>query len=138
MNLGLSGKFALVTGGSHGIGRSIALSLANEGCNVAVCARNRERVERVEDEIKSWGANTTLGISADATILSDVERVMEIICKEWGRLHILINNVGGGGVWNTVDIENNPESLWQEVYEKNTLSAIRFTMLAFPFIKKKK
>ena len=63
---------------------------------------------------------------------------MEIICKEWGRLHILINNVGGGGVWNTVDIENNPESLWQEVYEKNTLSAIRFTMLALPFMRKEK
>jgi 3-oxoacyl-[acyl-carrier protein] reductase len=138
MNLGLSGKFALVTGGSHGIGRSIALSLASEGCNVAICARNKERVDKTEDEIRNRGANTTLGICADATILSGVERVMGTIYKEWGRLHILINNVGGGGIWNTTDVENNPESLWREVYEKNTLSAVRFTMCALPLMRKEK
>ena len=51
MELGIREKYALVTGGTHGIGRSIALVLAEEGCNVAVCSRTKELVENVVSEI---------------------------------------------------------------------------------------
>jgi len=55
MDLNLKGKYALVTGSSHGIGRSIALALADEGCNVAICARNKERIKEIIVEIKAKG-----------------------------------------------------------------------------------
>lgn len=135
MNLGLKGKFALVTGGSRGIGRSIALSLAEEGCNVAICARNMQRVEEVTSELKEKGVRA-LGIRADATIPTDIKNVLEEIKTQWGRLHILINNVGGGGSWGNVDIEKNSENVWKEVYDKNAAAMIRFTTLVLPFMKK--
>lgn len=137
MDLGLRGKFALVTGGSHGIGRDIALSLASEGCNVAICARNKQRLVKVGEEIKNKGVNA-IGICADATKLTDIERVMEKINETWGKLHVLINNVGGGGSWGNTDIEKNSENVWRDVYDKNTMSAIRFTMLALPSMRKEK
>jgi len=139
MDISLRSKFALVTGGSHGIGKSIALALADEGCNVAICARNKQRLKITKEEIKNKGLGIdVLGICADATVLSNVELIMETINKRWGRLHILINNVGGGGIWNTTDIENNQESLWRKIYEKNVMSAIRFTMRVLPFMRKQK
>lgn len=137
MNLELTGKYALVTGGSHGIGRAIALALADEGCNVAICARNVERVREVITEINSRGV-VGLGITADATNPVDIKRVIGTIGSVWGRLHILINNVGGGGSWGSEDIEQTPENVWQEVYDKNAMAAIRFTMQSLPFMRKEK
>ena len=66
MELGLANKFALVTGGSHGIGRAIALALAEEGCNVAICARNSDRpgysgmLEQTFAEIKAKGVDAMI------------------------------------------------------------------------------
>lgn len=137
MDLGLNGKYALVTGGSHGIGRAIALALADEGCNVAICARNKQRVDEVVGEIKNRGV-VSIGIGADATNLQDVEHVMSAITSVWGKLHILINNVGGGGSWGSEDVEQTPENVWQEVYDKNVTSALRFTMHSLPFMRKEK
>lgn len=135
MNLGLEGKFALVTGGSRGIGRSIALSLADEGCNVAICARNQTDIEKTTEEIRAKGIHA-IGICADTTYSLDIKRVVETIEKAWGRLHILINNVGGGGSWGDVNIEKNSENMWREVYDKNATAMIRFTTLVLPFMKK--
>ena len=55
MDLGLKNKIALVTGGSYGIGRAIALALADEGCQVAICARGAERLEKTAAEIRAKG-----------------------------------------------------------------------------------
>lgn len=137
MDLGLKGKYAFVTGGSHGIGRSIALALADEGCNVAICARNKERVEKTVEEIRARGVEG-IDISANVMILADVERVMKTIVDCWGTIHILINNVGGGGRWGSPIIEETPEDVWLDVYNKNALAAIRFTMKAIPFMRKQK
>ena len=57
MDLGIRNKNALVTGGSHGIGKSIALSLAREGCNVAICSRDPKKLRETMSEIKSFGVS---------------------------------------------------------------------------------
>lgn len=137
MDLGIKGKCALVTGGSHGIGRSIALALAEEGCNVAIFSRNSNRVEKVVKELEKKGVKT-IGLSADAMVLKDIERVMKSVIDSWGTIHILINNVGGGGRWGSENVEETSEDVWTDVYNKNALAATRFTMKAIPYMKKQK
>ena len=137
MDLGIKNKFALVTGGSHGIGRAIALALASEGCNVAICARNAGRVRQTAREIEARGV-AGVGISADVMILADIERVMETVVRSWGTVHILINNVGGGGRWGSDRVEETSEDVWVDVYNKNALAAIRFTTRFIPYMRKQK
>lgn len=137
MDLELKEKYALVTGGTHGIGRSIALALADEGCNIAVCSRNIERVKKTTAELKAKGVGC-IGIQADVMIEADIKKVMKTIIDEWGTIHILINNVGGGGRWGSEIVEETEEKVWLEVYNKNVLAAIRFTNLAIPFMRRQK
>ena len=143
MDLGLEGKFALVTGASHGIGRSIALALATEGVNVAICARNSPRpgydgkLEETKAEIESTGV-LSIAVSADVLNPDDVCRVTETVTKAWGTVHVLVNNVGGGGSWGNPKVEETPEDVWMDVYGKNALSAVRFTMWALPLMRKQK
>ncbi len=96
MDFGLSGKFALVTGGSHGIGLASAKELAAQGCNVAICSRSQLRLDAAMEELKPHGVRI-LAVVADVLEAGAADRVMDIIDREWGELHILINNVGGGG-----------------------------------------
>lgn len=137
MDLKIKGKYALVTGGTHGIGRSIALELADEGCNIAVCSRNRQRVEETLSELKKKGIDS-LGIQADVTVEADIKRVMKSIIDKWGTIHILINNVGGGGRWGSDIVEETDEKVWLDVYNKNVMAAIRFTNLAIPYMRKQR
>jgi len=137
MDLKIKGKVALITGGTHGIGRSIALSLANEGCRIAVCSRTAERVKQMEKEFKQKKTDS-LFIKADVMIESDIKKVMSAIIDKWGTIHILINNVGGGGRWGKEIIEKTEEKVWVEVYNKNVLAAIRFTNLTIPYLRKQK
>ncbi|MGD2095820.1 MAG: SDR family NAD(P)-dependent oxidoreductase, partial [Phycisphaerales bacterium] len=137
MDLGIKDKFAIVTGGSRGIGRAIALALADEGCNVAICARNEEKVEKTMREIEAK-AVAAIGVSADVTSLADIERVMDTVIDSWGTIHILINNIGGGGRWGSDKVEETSEDVWLDVYNKNALAAIRFTIKAIPYMRKQK
>ena len=137
MDFKIKGKCALVTGGTHGIGRAIALALADEGCNVAVCSRDKERVEKMVLELKAKGVDC-LGIQADVMIEADIKRTTQDVIDKWGTIHILINNVGGGGRWGSEIVEETKEEVWKEVYDKNVLATIRFTNLAIPFMRKQK
>lgn len=137
MDLGIRGKYALVTGGSHGIGRSIALALVKEGCSVAICARNKEGVEQTVAELKAKGVDS-IGVSADVLIQEDIDRVMNVVIGAWRTIHILVNNVGGGGRWGSDEVEETSEDVWLDVYNKNALAAIRFTVRAIPFMRKQK
>lgn len=137
MELGLKGKYALVTGGSHGIGLAIAERLAREGANVAICSRTEERIAHAVARLTSQGVEV-IGLEADVLIPADIERVFEAIIAKWGTLHILVNNVGGGGRWGSPVFEEvNPE-VWREVYDKNAMAAVRFTRLAIPFMKRQR
>ncbi len=137
MELNLKGKSALITGGTHGIGRSIAIALANEGCKVAVCSRNQERIKETISILEEKG-NDCLAIQADVMNRYDIEHVIHKVIDKFGTIHILICNVGGGGRWGSEIIEDTKEEVFYEVYEKNALAAIRFTKLAIPFMREQK
>mgnify|MGYP000076497273 CR=1 len=137
MDFGLKGKKVLVTGGSHGIGLSIAKFLGQEGCQVAICSRTKIRVDKAINELKSLRVDA-FGTLFDAAKKNDIERVVSEINKKWGGIDILINNVGGGGRWGSEDVINTPYDVWQEVYDKNTTAAIRFMQAFLPGMKVKK
>jgi len=137
MNLGLQGKIALVTGGSHGIGLATAKALAEEGCNVTICARDKERLYKATNELKSYGVDA-IGVTADVLNPADISRVVETVIKRWGTVHILVNNVGGGGRWGSSIVEDTSEDVWMDVYNKNAMAAVRFTRLVIFYMRRQK
>lgn len=137
MELGIKGKYVLVTGGSHGIGLCTALALAEEGCNVALCARGKEQLEAAKHMILGKGVQC-LTIQADVLIPDDIDNVVDTVINEWGTVDILINNAGGGGRWGSDDILATPEKVWVEVYDKNVLAAVRFTVKILPYMKQRR
>lgn len=92
MELGLDGKVAIVTGGSMGIGRAIALALAQEGADVAICARGVAALEETAKEISSRTGRKVLPIRADMTAPGDIRDLVSSTVSELGGLDILVNN----------------------------------------------
>ena len=92
-NFSLEGKIALVTGGSRGMGRAMALTYAQAGADVAVCSRHLADSEKVAQEIRELGRRS-LAIKADTTVKADVEAMIEKVVKELGTLDIMVNNAG--------------------------------------------
>jgi NAD(P)-dependent dehydrogenase (short-subunit alcohol dehydrogenase family) len=90
----LSGKIAIVTGGTRGIGRAIVERLVREGAAVALCGRSQETVDRAVAEMRPLGA--VFGLAADITQHEQVERFFEAVDKQFGGLDILVNNAGEG------------------------------------------
>ena len=93
MDLGLNGKVAIVTGGSRGIGKSVASCLAAEGATVVICARNAERLEAAAAELRAAGAKA-MGVPADTSDEAAAQRVADAALQHFGRIDILVNNAG--------------------------------------------
>lgn len=90
----LSGKIAVVTGGTRGIGRAISERLLREGASVALCGRTQESVDRAVTELKSAGK--VLGHPADVSRPDSVRQFFEAVDQAFGALDILVNNAGEG------------------------------------------
>ncbi|MBI4398819.1 MAG: SDR family oxidoreductase [Candidatus Omnitrophica bacterium] len=136
MNLELTGKYAFVTGGTHGIGQAIALALAQEGCRVAVCSRSQERVRQTLAMLMPYSSES-IGIECDVLDQKDLDKTAEQISREWKQVDILIHNVGGGGRWGKHSMLETEDSVWRDVYQKNAGAAIYFTKHFLPFMLKK-
>src|SRR5450759_1223424 len=93
MDLGLSGRVALVTGANRGLGRAIAMRLAQEGMHVAIAARDRSRLDRVAEDIRALGVKA-LPIVADLSITEAADAVIEAVIVEFGQLNLLVNTAG--------------------------------------------
>jgi NAD(P)-dependent dehydrogenase (short-subunit alcohol dehydrogenase family) len=96
MDKTISGKVAVVTGGTRGIGRAIAERLLREGASVAFCGRSAEAVGRVTEELRKATGGTVHGEAADVSKTEDVRRFFQSVDANFGALHVLINNAGVG------------------------------------------
>ena len=94
MELGIEGKVALVTGGSRGLGRQSALSLAHEGVDVGICGRTQQTLDEAVEEIRAMGV-ASMGVVADVSDLSAVETLHQRVVEGLGPVDILVNNAGG-------------------------------------------
>ncbi len=127
MSLTLENKTALVTGGSRGIGRSIALTLAEYGADVVITyASSTEAAEEVKDEIESLGQKSK-ALQADAVSFDKAEKVINEIVDDWGQLDILVNNAG---ITKDNLILRMSEEQWDQVLDVNLKSVFNYSKAA--------
>lgn len=92
--MGLSGKIALITGSARGIGKAIALELANHGANIVINdILPKNEIDKTLEEIKKSG-NMAIGIKADITVFDEVDRMVKEIINKFEKIDILVNNAG--------------------------------------------
>ena len=114
MSAELSGKTAIVTGAGRGLGRCMALALARSGANVVItAARNRREIDSVAEEAASIpDAGVVRPMTGDVSILANCERVVNDTVREFGGLHILINNAGRGMRFVSEKFFDTPTKFW--------------------------
>jgi 3-oxoacyl-[acyl-carrier protein] reductase len=133
MDLGLEGKSAIVTGGSIGIGTAIALTLAREGCDVALNYRRHDaEANAVADEIRKMGRK---GLAVKADVASYAQNMVQTVVKEFGRLDIMVCNAGinwDGVIWKMT------EEQWDTVITVNLKGYFNYNKAAATVFKDQK
>src|SRR5258708_12940326 len=117
-NLVLSGRRAVVTGAGRGIGRSIALALAQAGADVAVTARTQGEIEQLAAEIRAMGRQS-LAVPCDVTDSEQVKHMASTLIDGLGGVDILVNNAGNAGSHKFL---NHPDELWHRMLSINLTS----------------
>jgi 3-oxoacyl-[acyl-carrier protein] reductase len=135
MDLGLKDKVAIVAASSKGLGKAIALGLAEEGVRLTICSRGKETLEKTAEEINLKTGSEVLALRADVSKIDDVGEIVSQTVKRYGTVHILVNNSGGPPLGDFLNFS--PED-WQRALELNLLSAINLTREVIPFMQKQK
>jgi len=117
-------KVAIVTGSGRGIGREIALRLAREGADIVVVDIDSEPADKVVDEIKALGRRALI-IRADVTQSEDVNRMSRTVLDKFGKLDILVNNVGGSARDKSSLFCESKEEVWDEILKKNLTGVLK-------------
>lgn len=124
----LKDRIAVVTGGGRGIGRAIAIALADEGCHLVLTARGTEEIERTAGEIRERGRRA-LAVACDVSREEDVRRLVDVALGEFGAVHLVVNNAGG--VCRKPLIENSVED-WDGVLNSQVRGTFLVTRLFLP------
>ena len=134
LDLGLTGKVAIVTGGSEGLGRATAMRFAAEGCHVMICARRKDVLEQASQAIRKETGVQVLAQAADVTRPADVEAVVNATLAAHGGVDILVNNAGTSmaGAFESMD-----DAAWVADIDVKLMAAIRFCRLVIPLMKKR-
>ena len=132
MELGLTGKVAVITGGSDGIGKGIALRLCEEGAKVAICGRRETVLEDAAEEIRTQTGGEVLAVPADVTISATLENFIGQTATHFGKIDILVNNAGrsAGGAF-----ESTSDAAWYEDLDLKLMGAVRCSRLVIPHMK---
>src|SRR5438105_13745921 len=131
MDLGLDGKRVLVAAASKGLGRAIAAEFVREGAHVAICARDRARIQQVATEL----GGGTIGIDADVSTEDGCRRFVDESTKRLGGVDVLVVNAGGPKPGTFADLD---DAAWQKAFELTLLSAVRLTRQALPELRTSK
>jgi len=121
VNLSLSGRTAVVVGGTSGIGRALAYGLADAGADVVATGRRQELVEEVAKEIEARGRRT-LRVPADVTDRPSLEKLLQACVSSFGRVHILVNCAGKTKRVPSLEMT---EEQWDDIIETNLTGTLR-------------
>lgn len=119
----LSGRIAVVTGASGGLGRQFALALAKQGADVVLLARRKEKLEAVAEELRALGVKC-LPSQCDVTRQEDIQNAVALVIQEFGKVDILVNNAGGGA---SAPLELLDDDAWQKQIDLNLTAVFRCT-----------
>jgi 3-oxoacyl-[acyl-carrier protein] reductase len=133
MDLGLKSKVALVAAASRGLGRASAFALAREGAHLVICSRNEKSVNETAEEIRAATGATVVSVVADVSRKEDVQRFVQTAIKEFGTVHVLVNNAGGPP---TGQILSMAEEEWEKGIQLTLMSVIRLVREVLPFMEK--
>ncbi|HVQ37777.1 MAG TPA: SDR family oxidoreductase [Pyrinomonadaceae bacterium] len=134
MDLGLTGKVALVAASSRGLGRAVAEELAAEGASLVLCARNEEALAATREAIvKETGARVVI-VTADVAVAGDAKRVVDAGIEAFGQIDILITNAGGppAGTFESITTEQ-----WEAAVRLTLYSVIELTRQVLPGMKER-
>jgi len=134
MDLGLAGSVAVVTGGSKGIGRATAETLAKEGCEVAIIARDAERLEKAAQEIEGETGTSVFAVAGDMSIGEDVKHAVDAILERFGKIDVLVTCAGSspGGV-----LEELTEDEWMSSLNLKFMGYVRSCSAILPHMRER-
>ena len=135
MDLQLTGKVAIVTGSSKGLGLASARALIAEGASVTICARGGDILAKAAASLRalSGAEGSVLEVEADVSTAAGCERVVKDTLARFGRIDILINNVGKAG---GADIAATSDEEWQSAIDQTLFPAVRMSRLVVPEMRK--
>jgi len=135
MDLGLSGKVALVAAASKGLGRAIAEEFAREGAKVAMCSREEGAITSAAEDIVRKTKGDVLPIAADLSTKEGCESFVQTAVAKYRTLDVLIVNAGGPPPGRFDDLD---DAAWQKAVDLTLFSAVRLTRLALPIMRKQR
>jgi 3-oxoacyl-[acyl-carrier protein] reductase len=132
MDLGLTGKVAMVTGASRGLGLAMAHALADEGVQVSVCARTKDALNEAVAALAKTGS--AMGFVGDVTKPDDAQRWVDDTLKKFGGIDVLVNNAGSARPGVLAELS---ESAWQEQFDLNLFAPVRLARLCAAHMEKR-
>ena len=133
MDLGLQDKVAIITGGSYGIGKAAALSMAKEGARVILVARRSDVLEQAAQDIKMATEGIALPVVGDVSEKDTADRVVKTALDNFGRVDILVNNAGASMAKSFEDVSDDD---WEFDFDLKVWGAVRFIRAVVPEMRK--